>query len=354
MNNLTKEYIEIENAPCFYNNKIYTDQIADTILCNMPVELQELSFSSKGKGHRNAYNYRSTVSFDFDSNVFSPFLKPKLHKHEYFEMILNVSGQFEMQIESQLCELNRWDVCILNRVTRHAEHFRPKDKIFYIVLSPDFLLNWPQEYGMKVPHSIFFTKFFNKGLASNLQQNKDFITARYTNQIAISPLHSIIENIRREFENKQPGYQLFIRGLIYRLLNILSDSEYYTAEYVDLGSDDGFSLAFSAKKILDESKQKMTKVELAERLNYNSEYINQVFKRHYGQTIPEYNRMVCLQQASYLLTNTDMPIYKICQQLGITNRTHFYNLFKQEYGCTLADYRRKGDKAALDNYLYSG
>lgn len=341
---LSKDYVEIENSSGAY--KVYNDKIPDVIVSNQSVELQEVYFSSEGKGHRSAYSYRPTVSFDFIPNnkLFSP-IESKLHKHDYFELMLIASGQLEMQIESKLCEFHGGDACILNRSTRHAEHFKPDVRIFYIVLTPNFLLNWPQEEGLGLPR--LFTKFFNKGLRDTLQQNKDFIKAAYTGKARTPPLRGIIEAIRREFEGKKPGCQLFIRGLLYRLLSVLANPEYYTAEYIDLGFDEGFSLAFSAKQILNKNKRKMTKTEVAERLNYNGEYINQVFKKHYGCTIPEYNRFICLRQASVLLCGTDIQIHEICKQLGFTNRTHFYDLFEREYGCTPAEYRKKAYKAPL-------
>lgn len=348
MENDRKNYIEIEHSfghvyGMKIQDKIYQNSLPDVIVGNNPVELQEVYFSPQGKGRRDSYSYRPTVSIIFDTHLrsLSP-LKSKLHKHDYFELMLIASDEFEMQIESQLCQFNKWDVCLLNRSTRHAEHFMPEAKVFYLALMPDYLLNWPREEGMSLPNSILFTRFFSKVLRDASQHSKDFIVARYTDRTRLSPLYEIIEEIRKEFENKRPGYQLFIRGLIFRLFSNLVDPEYYEPEYIDLGFDEGFSLAFSAKQILDKNKRRMTKLQLAERLNYNSEYINRVFKKHYGYTIPEYNTKVCMREAASILCNTNQHIHKICQQLGFTNRTHFYSLFEREFGCTPSDYRRKG------------
>ena len=348
MENQLNDYIEIENASGFgikLPDKFYSEGIPDVIVSNNPVELQEVYFPSQGKGHRRSYSYHHATSIDFNSNLdlLSP-LKSKLHKHDYFELILIASDQFEMQVESQLCEFNKWDVCILNRSVRHSEYFKPEGKVFYLALSPAYISNWPQQEGISLQHFSILTKVFSKGLRDTFQQNKDFTAFRYTKQSIIPPSHGLIEDIRREFESKQPGYQIFIRGLLYRLFCTLTNPQHYETEYVDLGSDEGFSLAFSAKQLLDKNKRKTTKLQIAERLNYNSEHINRIFKKHFGYTIPEYNRMICMQQAAQVLCNTDQHIHEICKQLGFTNRTHFYNLFEHEYGCTPSDYRRKYTK----------
>ncbi len=341
------DYVEIDSATGLgvkIKDKVYTKSLPDTIICNNPVELQEFYYFPDGKGYRTAYSCRPTVSINFNAAHISRPLKSKLHKHNYFELMLVASDQFEMQIESQLCKFEKWDICVLNCSTRHSELFKPEDKVFYLALSPEYLLGWPQEEGMSLLHTLLFTKFFNKGLRDTLQQNKDYISAKYTNREIIHPLHGIMGEIRKEFEEKRPGYQLFIRGLIYRLFSILADPSYYRTEYVDLGFDDGFSLAFSAKQILDKNKRKMTKLQIAECLNYSSEHINRVFKRHYGCTIPEYNRLVCIRHAAYMISNTNQHIHEICRKLGFTNRTHFYDLFEREYGCTPSCYRERNNK----------
>lgn len=336
---MNQDYVEIEDD--FGSYKVYNNEVPDTLLSTKPIELQEVSFFQDGKGHRSAYSNRPTISFDFAYNKKTSLIKAKFHKHDYFELLLVASGKLEMQIESNLCDFQKWDVCILNRSTKHAEHFEANGRFFYLVLSPDFLLNWPKEEGFNIMRTPLYTKFFNKGLRDTLLQNKDFITARFTNRTEPSPLLNILEEMRKEFQNKSPGYQLFIRGLVCRFLWVLADTTYYQTDYIDLGLDDGFSLALSTKQILETMKRRVSKTELSERLNYNPEYINRVFKKHYGQTISEYSRSLNMQQAASLLCQTDIAIHKLCKQLGYTNRTHFYDIFKQEYGCSPSEYREQ-------------
>lgn len=338
MNNWESSYVNIEKGTESY--KIYDSHLPDTIVNNIPLEIQEVSFYTSGEGHRTSYNYYSKTSFDFTHSNRDLPIKSKLHKHDYFEMIFVASDRFEMQIESKLCHFKKWDVCILNRSTKHAEHFNPHSKIFYIVISPGYMNSWPREEGMGLSSSLIFTQFFNNNLRYSLQQNKDFITATYNNTSEIPRTFNLIQAMIEEFDNRCPGYQLIIRGLLYRLLSLLGNSSYYSPNYTDLGYDDGYSLAFSTKQLLDKHKRKVTTNEISKSLNYNAEYINTVFKKHYGLTISKYNKQVCLKQAAYLLQTTHLQIHLICKQLGFSNRTHFYNLFKEEYGCTPFKFRQ--------------
>jgi AraC-like DNA-binding protein len=254
------------------------------------------------------------------------------------------SEKLEMQVESKLCEFRKWDICILNSAVRHMEHFKPDTKIYYLAFSPEYLLSWPDEEGMNIRNSLVFSEFIHKGLLDTLHQNKDYITFRFVDSVALSSLLGLVTDIRKEFEQKKPGYQLFIRGLVYRLFCVLSDPECYEAEYTDLGFDGGFSLALSAKKILDRTKEKITKHDLAERLNYNYEHISRVFVKHYKLTIPAYNKKICMREAASLLSKTTLSISIICKSLGYVNRTNFYNVFRKEYGCSPMEYRDKSIK----------
>lgn len=336
-------YVEIESTEKIVQSmpgKVYTAQLPETFVGESPVELQEFIYRSSGKGSRTAYSYRPTSIISFVNRQPQMPLIGKLHKHDYFELVIVASEGLQMQIESQLQDFDNWDVCILNRTTRHAEHFHPDGKLFYLALSPEYLAAWHWDSGMRLQRSVLFRELLSKGMRDTVQQNKDFVTARYKGSEVVSPINSIAQALRMELEQKQPGYQHIVRGLIYRLLSILSDPKIYDTTYTNLGADDGFPLAFSIKKILDKEKRRITAQELSNRLNYSSDYLNRVFRLHYGRSIPEYNRDVCLTFAAALLSSTNRPVHDICKQLGFVNRTHFYKLFQERFGCTPSDFRK--------------
>ena len=324
------------------DGRVYSKYLPDIIISNIPVELQELRYSADGKGHRASYGYQHTTTLDFTNPKFPAPLKAKLHKHNYFELVFVASGKLNMQIESKLCKLSSLDVCILNCATRHAEEFFPDACIYYIVLPVDYLKESLKKNGLSLRNSVLFGDFLIKDLDDTLQQNKDYVISRNVNPEVLMRLDQNIRSIREEFQEKRPGFQLIVRGLLFRFLSVLANPEFYETKYIDLGADNGFPLAYSAKKILDEHKHKMTVHEISKRLNYSEEHVNRVFKKQYGLTIPEYNKSVCLHHAAFLLKNTDLHVHTICAQLGFSNRTNFYKLFKDEYGYTPSEYRKKG------------
>ncbi len=344
MKKQSEEYVELDYTYNFgmpLPQKLHPDMLPDTYLSHNPIELQEVYYAPDKKGYRNAYSYRPTMEIHFDAKHFASPLMGKSHKHDYFEAIISMTDGFQMQVESHPCTLNKWDVCILNRSTCHFESFCQETRLFYLAISAEYLqVSFQEEsWSWRFPKEI--EVFFNKGLRDAFQQNKSYLAFTYVNPIPLSPLYKIIEAIRKEFQEKVPGYHLVIRGYLFRLFYILTNPLHYKADSFDFTSDDGFSLALRAKQLMDGTRVKITKMEIAAKLNYSGEYINQVFKKHYGRTLPEYNRTVCMQRAAKLLRGTDLPIYEICRMLGFSNRTNFYRCFEQEYHCTPHEFRKR-------------
>ena len=66
-----------------------------------------------------------------------------------------------------------------------------------------------------------------------------------------------------------------------------------------------------------------------------------IVKKQTGKTILEYGQSIYLDEAKQMLAETDKSISAIIEELGFSNRSHFYRLFKQAYGETPLDYRKR-------------
>ncbi len=68
-------------------------------------------------------------------------------------------------------------------------------------------------------------------------------------------------------------------------------------------------------------------------------YISRVFKNKLNMTPTEYINLLKLEQAQKLLIKTRLPILDISIEAGFDNLSHFYHLFKKEYGISPAKFR---------------
>ena len=338
-----KDYISLDIDKTYgigLPSKIIPEMLPEILHSENPIELQEARYSGQN-GKWTSYSYKSEVNLTFDTSHFSSPLVGKFHKHDYFEIILNLSNDFEMQVEGTLYELKNGDVCLLNRSARHAEHFKGKEDLVYFVLSEDYVRNRLIKNQASEYLSRKLYDFFEKGLRDNYLNSMDCIFCkRIESKLSII---EIIQLIKKEFIKKEPGYKTVVDGLMIRFLCTVVNSDMYEVSNIDLISENGFALAQSAKTILDKAKRKLSIKEISAKLGYNGNYINRVFEQYYGYSLSKYNQRKCVEQAEHLLLTTSMSVHEICTSIGYSNRTSFYKLFHEKNHCSPADYRRNNN-----------
>lgn len=270
----------------------------------------------------------------------SPPMKAALHRHDYFEISIIAEQGIEMQIESSRKIYSPGDVLLINRNTRHAEENLKDATLYTLCLSKDYLVNWPVEDEIFTYMCPAQETFFRNNLNDESKRNRDYIECLYQGTSSPPEIILLFNEINLELEKQAPGYMIMVRGLIYRLFALLSDTGLYTSRYLDLGADHGESLAESAKNFLDKKKRKISREELTNTLHYSATHINRIFTKFFGMTAKEYNRQVYLQEAARLLTSTNLNIDEIIRQIGLESRTHFYRQFEEIYHVTPAKYRQ--------------
>lgn len=65
------------------------------------------------------------------------------------------------------------------------------------------------------------------------------------------------------------------------------------------------------------------------------------FGEYYGCTVNEYITDLRIENAKSRLSETNEPIYAVCENVGIDNYTYFSKLFKKKTGLTPSEYRKQ-------------
>lgn len=325
----------------FLSSKSGYLDLADTRILDTPLAVTILSARDGSPLMFTRIDAQQVVSVAVKHDDLPRNLTNRMHRHDYFELSIVASGSIEMQIETQriLCQVG--DVIMVNRNTRHAEDILRNATLYTIELSKDYLLRWSNADELFTYMDGTQNQFFSRNLDDEIKRNKDFIACRYQGDRSNTAIIDVFDQITNELETKRPGFQLMVRALIYRLFATLSSPEEYACTYVDLGFDGGESLANTAKQLLDKTKRRISHTELSAHLHYSSTHINRVFKKHFGESIKEYNRKIYMREAAKLLTSTSMSIQEIINEIGFDNRTHFYKLFFESYQMTPAEYRER-------------
>lgn len=73
----------------------------------------------------------------------------------------------------------------------------------------------------------------------------------------------------------------------------------------------------------------------------SSNHLCRLMKQTYGQTPTQFINRQRLKYAVYLLMQTDREILDICEACGFSNLSHFYHLFKAQFGVAPAKFRKE-------------
>jgi AraC family transcriptional regulator len=88
----------------------------------------------------------------------------------------------------------------------------------------------------------------------------------------------------------------------------------------------------AVKIITNELSEHHTIISLGNRLFVHPVYFARLFKKNTGFSVGEYQQRIKLKAAFNLLTNTNLPVFRIANQTGFHDSSHLINLFKKYYG----------------------
>lgn len=304
-------------------------------------------------------DYLNIVTLSPDKTYFAPapfnFYKPfyenrSLHRHDFYELMLVLKGEVTQQIESKDYLYPAGTCCLINRNLRHSERFTGESSLLFIGLSTDFIKELLSSY-----HSAYFDteklifqnplfSFFEE--ADSVDSTKaylDFTPVAQNNQV-INELYKLSDFMLQTLLHPTFGSTHIIKGLIYTVFQYLFDQKNYHSTHMRLDSNADFLLFTRISHLLEDTYGRISRSDLEKSLNYSGDYINHIVNKYTGNNLFHYRMKFCLEEVAKQLTETTLPVFDIAQSLGFTNRTHFYNLFKEKYGMTPKEYRTSNKK----------
>ena len=77
-------------------------------------------------------------------------------------------------------------------------------------------------------------------------------------------------------------------------------------------------------------------------MGYDVYWLSREIRRRTGKTYKELLQEKRMQQAVYMLTNSAVPVTDIIESVGYDNTSYFYRIFREKYGMSPKEYRKKG------------
>ena len=262
----------------------------------------------------------------------------KDHQHDYYELMYVLEGAVEQQIENSTYVYQRGEGCFINRNTKHRELSGTDFFVVYLCLSKEYVWELIEEAG-KTSGNIY--RFLQSSMEEKSFYKKDYLyISAKENEDGITQTRNIFEKMTRELVEKESGYLHIFHGLVERLFGVLQNKEFYQVLHITLDSSVEEQLFEQIKRLIEQNPEKYSRQELAKELNYSGDYLNKIVKKFTGLTITHYCQKVLLKKAKALLQESGMSVSAVMAEVGFKNSSHFYELFKKEFGVLPGECRK--------------
>lgn len=269
------------------------------------------------------------------------------HSHDHYEFLIVLEGSLVQKIEGKEYLYPAGYSCLINRNLFHTESFSQATKVLFLGFSADFFIKL-----INVDHSAYFSEenlikstllydFITDDINNpDRKAYLDFIPTLH-NRMPLETLHQFAEGLINSILFPKFGSTYIINGLLCSILYYLSAPEHYHCTCVELDNNSDYLLFSRVEHFLEENDGRISRAELSRKLNYSSDYLNRIINKYTGMCLHDYGMQFCMKKAAYFLSSTDESIASIMTKLSFSNRTYFYKLFKEHYGMTPKEYRRK-------------
>ncbi|MCI1721838.1 MAG: AraC family transcriptional regulator [Lachnospiraceae bacterium] len=255
------------------------------------------------------------------------------HRHNYVEMIYMCSGTTTHIInDTEKVVLQEGDLLILNQnVTQEILPAGENDVAINFIILPEF---FDSAMGMIDDRNALYDF-----IVSSLSGEKGVSSYLHFRVHDILPVQNLIENmIWNLLKNKKHTNNLNRLSMGLLFLNLLT-----YADTVNRNEENHYeqNLVFSALKYVDMHYKDGTLEEFAESVQEKPYAVSRMLKRTAGKNFKEILMDRKLQQASYLLKRTALPAEDIYHAVGYENSSFFYRKFREKYGISPREYRRR-------------
>ena len=239
------------------------------------------------------------------------------HWHEQLEIILIKEGTGVIECDTKVFEVTAGDLLIINS---NQIHWGAATKVpfFYYYINID-------------------TSFIESSYNGSCEQK--YITPIFENHIIFQnkvtdnvEVKECIEQLLKEYEHKNTGYELYIKSLIYKTLALLLRSNIervLTRNEYETRTKNLERFGKVLNFIETNYNEELTTKQLADMCCLSLYHFSHLFKSLTGKTTSEYVNSIRIKKAEQLLLNTDMLISEIAISTGFSDTNYFCRLFRK-------------------------
>lgn len=258
-----------------------------------------------------------------------------VHNHDHFEIILVEEGEGVHEINGSKMQYKKGSIFMLT----------PDDYHQFVIDRPTVFL-----------YLKFTDHFFHKD--HNIQDRSQWLHKVETILYQPNPIEAEVQysdsdrelifflarQVEREVVNERCYSEDIMADCLGTILSVMARSVCYLPDH---GKRVQATNSSKVNQIINHIRKNvyqasMVKVKaLADHFNMSENYISAYFKKHTGESLRTYIQKYRLNLAKYRLKKGDDTISEIAFDLGFFDESHLTKLFKQEFGLTPREYRKK-------------
>ncbi len=285
--------------------------------------------------HKSQIKENNTIPDEKDifTTVHLPYLLPKPHTHNFFEVVYVYDGSCTFFFDSEEKFLRTGDLCILAPESIHyvktskdslvlSINIRQStfDKTFWGLLENNNLLT---HFFMQSLYNRHTTNYLTFSISDFAQFNplvqeifdESNITDSYSNNITISLVNFLFGKLLRNFGNTIHLYNDVSASMFDREFPLML--RYIQANYTTT-----------------------TLSSLSEVFHYSTVHISRMFKKNLNETFSTVLQTLKLEHAQVFLRDTDYTLAEITEMVGYKSPDHLSRAFKKKYALTPSEYRK--------------
>lgn len=246
------------------------------------------------------------------------------HWHSHLEVIYVLKGTLYISRNDQEYSLVEKDMFIVNSGFIHFTKSIGSVEILLLQIPYDLLTQSMSNFDF-----IQFQEYF------------DFKT--HKNHLYYKEMVHYLLTMASIFKEKENGYQFLFTSQLHLFIHQLYTN--FTLHEIDFVKSNSFKYQKRLQTIVDYVNQNYMELislkTISSLVALNPEYFCRSFKKQMGFTFNEYVNLVRLTHIYKDLITTNDNIIKIQQRHGFTNYKVFNRMFKDTYGCSASELRKK-------------
>lgn len=227
---------------------------------------------------------------------------------DYYEIHYIMDGTLCVEIEGKQVFFHAGELCVINSMAARRELLGQSDCLMLNILIDNkvFMDAFLSSPGLNA------VKQYLHQMIIRRSETQHYLCFTPTSEAYTEQIDEYLSVIFTEIIGEQIGYLEISKGYLNRLMDCL------TTHLDTVCMDD-----------------------LAKSFHFQTNYFNNLIKKHTGMTYSQYLIFLRMEQAKRLLYSTGIPIEEIMLLVGYNNKGFFYKKFQEHVGMSPKAYRRK-------------